>query len=261
MQPHICLMYHEIEAPGRPVVDGAPGYLRYVVRLDDFRAQLDQIVSAGLRGLSLSQALRDGSSPSVVITFDDGCESDWLVAAPELHARGLGATFYITTGFLGRRGYLTRSQVRELADAGFDIGCHTESHRFLTDLSGRDIRAEIGRSRDTLEEIIARPVVHLSCPGGRWSAEVATIARKMGYRTVATSRVGANDEGTDAYALARNAVYRHTSPDAFERMVHGRGLRRQRLQQLALDTVKRAVGNGWYVKLRELSLGGTGGRQ
>ena len=45
---------------------------------------------------------------SVCITFDDGCETDLIAAAPVLRESGFSATFYLTAGFLGTPGYLDR---------------------------------------------------------------------------------------------------------------------------------------------------------
>ena len=76
----VYLMYHELQVPGRSLCRDDPGYTRYVIPAADFRAQLEHLHSLGLRGMSVGQALEgeDGDRPSVVITFDDGCESDLL---------------------------------------------------------------------------------------------------------------------------------------------------------------------------------------
>ena len=87
-----------------------------------------------MRGISVEDALCNKKTGKVVITFDDGCETDLTVAAPLLQRANFTATFYITLGFLGRTGYLIPRQVRELSDAGFDIGCHSMTHPYLSDL-------------------------------------------------------------------------------------------------------------------------------
>src|SRR4051812_17342126 len=101
-------MYHEIELPGRPTCRAEPGYLRYVVPEANFLVQLDHLRAEGVRGLSVGAALagRPAGQRAVAITFDDGCETDLLVAAPLLRERGFGATFYVVPGFLGRPGFL-----------------------------------------------------------------------------------------------------------------------------------------------------------
>ena len=72
------------------------------------------LTARGWSGWSVGQALQGVAGSGVVITFDDGCETDLLMAGPLLHEHGMGATFYVTTGFVGKKGYLTVQQLREL---------------------------------------------------------------------------------------------------------------------------------------------------
>src|SRR3954469_20605087 len=93
------LMYHEIEAAGRALCDAEPGYVRYVVSQAAFRNQLRQLRADGYGGLSVGQWLAGNQAgPAAVITFDDGCETDALIAAPLLAEAGFKATFYVIAG-------------------------------------------------------------------------------------------------------------------------------------------------------------------
>src|SRR5262245_41021375 len=113
----VFLMYHEVERPGWPTCRREPGYLRYVIPEASFLAQLDHLREHGFQGLSVGTALagRPAAQRAVALTFDDGCETDLLVAAPLLCERGFGATFYVVAGFVGKPGFLTGPQVRQLA--------------------------------------------------------------------------------------------------------------------------------------------------
>ncbi len=117
------LMYHELASPGRPTCRQDPGYLRYVVEEHDFRAQMAALHAAGFRGINAGQALQAPANgePAAVITFDDGSETDLLIAAPILREFGFGATFYAVAGFVGRPGYLSAEQLRDLLAAGFEV--------------------------------------------------------------------------------------------------------------------------------------------
>jgi peptidoglycan/xylan/chitin deacetylase (PgdA/CDA1 family) len=249
-------MYHEIERPGRPTCGRQPGYLRYVVPEANFLAQLDHLRAEGVQGLSVGTALsgRPAGQRAVAITFDDGCETDLLVAAPLLQERGFGATFYVVAGFVGQAGFLTGPQVRRLAESGFEIGCHSMTHPYLTDLDEVRMGVEIVEAKDRLEQLTGRPVAHFSCPGGRWDGRVARLARESGYASVATSRVGANGPADDRYCLARVAVQRGTGVADFDGVCRGR-LWRRRLKEGILASAKRFVGNTLYEKLRTAVLG------
>jgi peptidoglycan/xylan/chitin deacetylase (PgdA/CDA1 family) len=250
----VFLMYHELELPGRTLCQGEPGYVRYVVHADQFREQMLFIQQQGWRGVSVRQALHY-SSNSVAITFDDGSETDLISAAPILREFGFGATFYITTGFLGKPGYLNHSQLRELSDQGWEIGCHSMTHPYLTDLDDKGLQREITDAKTQLEQIIGRAVEHFSCPGGRYDTRVADTAHQAGYRTVATSRLRANSAETDRFALGRVAVMRGTSLAAFADLCTGRGLRRQDLVARLLQGTKRLLGNSAYDRIRAAVLG------
>lgn len=253
----VFLMYHELERPGRPTCRREPGYLRYVIPEAGFRNQLDHLSAQGIHGLSVGAALdgRPAGQRAVAITFDDGCETDLVIAAPLLQERGFEATFYVVAGFVGRPGFLAGSQVRRLAELGFEIGCHSMTHPYLTDLDDRQLRVEVVEAKDRLEQLIGRPVAHFSCPGGRWDERVARLARESGYVSVATSRVGANTSVTDRFCLARVAVQQGASLSDFDGACRGRHFWRRRLKDRALASAKRFAGNTLYEKLRTVVLG------
>ena len=243
-------MYHELESSGRSLCQTDPGYVRYVLKEVDFRSQIQWLAKIGWRGFNVSQGLDFSSDPGVVITFDDGAETDLLLAAPILRNDDFQATFYITAGFLGQRGYLTSRQLQELSSLGFEIGCHSMTHAYLPDLSNEDLYREIGQAKVAIEQIIGKPVVHFSCPGGRYDRRVIDTARNAGFQTLATSRVQSNCDRTSRFEMGRVAILRDTSKEAFERICQNQGLWRSRLLDIALSSTKRALGNSNYDKLR-----------
>ena len=247
-------MYHEIEREGRPLCSSESGYVRYVVAEDAFRQQLEWLSSAGIRGDCVSGMVADPArQPGVILTFDDGSASDLDIAAPELLRHGFRATFFVTTGFLGRPGYLTASLVRELCDLGLEIGSHGVTHRYLTDLSLPEARSELVGSRSALEDITGRSVQHLSAPGGRWNSRVARLAREAGYITLATSDVGLNE--VTARTLRRLAVTRLTSMTQYREMCFGQRLTGAILRSTGLRVVKSLLGNSRYESMRSRLLG------
>jgi len=250
----VFLMYHELELPGRPRIQSDPGYVRYVLSASSFRAQMLTLKRQAWRGMSVTEALASPRLPGVAITFDDGCETDLLVAAPILHDNSFGATFYVTAGFLGRPGYMSNSQVRELATLGFEIGCHSMTHAYLSDLDAAGLQREVVEAKACLEQILGRPVEHFSCPGGRYDARTAELARAVGYRTVATSRIQANGRKADPYALARVPVFRGTGSEQFMKICRARGLWRLGLSQTLRVAARKSLGNSLYDRLRAVLL-------
>jgi len=243
-------MYHEIELPGRPMCQTEAGYVRYVVQAPAFHAQLQWLQNNAWRGISVGQALEASDPRDIVITFDDGCETDLIAAAPLLRGLGYNATFYITVNFLGKSGYLSRPQLRELSDLGFEIGCHSMTHPHLNDLSPADLRYEIAGAKQALEQITGRAVGHFSCPGGRWNRRVVEVAKEAGYSSLATSHASVNSSQTDSFLLGRVVVMRATDQPTFQKICQGQGLLLMRLRDSSRAFAKQLLGNTFYDRLR-----------
>jgi peptidoglycan/xylan/chitin deacetylase (PgdA/CDA1 family) len=245
------LMYHELERPGRTLCQSEPGYNRYVLPESEFHSHLARLRANGFRGLSVSEALRtDADLPGVVLTFDDGCETDLIAAAPALSESSFHATFYVVVGFLGRRGYLSRLQLKELCNLGFEIGCHSRTHAYLSNLDGARLREEIAVAKTELEQILGRSVEHFSCPFGRWSPQAAQAASEAGFRSMATSRVGLNSFSANPYQLARVVIYRGISLARFDRLCCGNGLLMSRGRDALLQAGKVLLGDSLYQRVR-----------
>lgn len=246
----VFLMYHELEVPGRALARSGPGYLRYIVRASDFRRQMELVKNEGWHGVSAGEALRSCGENTVAITFDDGCETDLLSAAPVLKSMGFGATFYVTRGWIGRPGHLNQSQLRELASLGFELGCHSMNHIYFTDLNDSDLRREIVDAKLQLEQIAGVPVDHLSCPGGRFDHRVADVARNAGYISVATSQIQANHPFADRFELGRVAIMRDTSLSKFGNIYHARRLWQLKMGVALREAAMKLLGNSAYDRLR-----------
>jgi peptidoglycan/xylan/chitin deacetylase (PgdA/CDA1 family) len=251
----VFLMYHELEMAGRKLCQTEPGYVRYILPLETFRRQMAWIKESGWRGLNISQALRYPAEPGVCITFDDGCETDLIAAAPVLREFGFNATFYLTAGFLGAPGYLNSTQVRDLDAQGFQIGCHSMTHPYLTDLQEPELKREVVDAKLQIENIVGHPIEHFSCPGGRYDRRTLQMARQAGFTTVANSRFYANSSRTSPYELGRVAMLRDLTIEEFGATCHGRGLWKKRLQHGARLGVQRVLGNHAYDQLRAVLLG------
>jgi peptidoglycan/xylan/chitin deacetylase (PgdA/CDA1 family) len=251
----VFLMYHELELAGRKLCQSEPGYVRYILPLETFRGQMSWIKQSGWSGLSVSEALHFPAEPSVCITFDDGCETDLIAAAPVLREFGFHATFYLTAGFLGTPGYLNIDQVRELDSQGFEIGCHSMTHPYLSDLTEPELKREIIDAKLQIEKLLGHPIQHFSCPGGRYNQHALEMARQAGFTTVANSEFHANSSRTSPYELGRIAILRDLAIEEFGDTCRGRGLWKKRLQHQARRSAQRTLGNQAYDHLRAVLLG------
>jgi peptidoglycan/xylan/chitin deacetylase (PgdA/CDA1 family) len=250
-QPGIVfLMYHELEMPGRPLCQSEPGYVRYILPRGAFQSQIAWLRQENWRGLSVSEALKYPAGNSVAITFDDGCETDLIASAPILKESGFNATFYVTVGFVGKPGYLSPQQLRQLNSQGFEIGCHSMTHTYLNDLEQPELRREISDAGKNLEDLIGKKVEHFSCPGGRYDARALTAAKEACYQSLATSHARVNSPSTNPFLLGRVAILRGFDDAIFERVCSGEALWRMRLAESARGTARGLLGNRIYDRLR-----------
>lgn len=93
----LILAYHNVIRGGQP-----PGERSLHLDFDDFRRQLDACV-ARARVLPVHEVLaRAVNGPAIAITFDDAYEGALICALPEIAARGLTATVFVSPGLLGQ---------------------------------------------------------------------------------------------------------------------------------------------------------------
>jgi peptidoglycan/xylan/chitin deacetylase (PgdA/CDA1 family) len=217
MRPVLLLMYHQIVPEGAP-----PGWVpapladpRYGVGERDFVRQMAHLREEGYPLLSLESLLApetledkgDPGRPAIVVTFDDGYESDFHLAAPVLSKFGIPATFFVSTGHIGAPGMMTESMVAELSSRPiFRIGAHGESHRFLSELSEEECNGELVRSMVRIRELTGQETMGMSAPGGRTDGRVAGLVRAAGFRALATSRPGLHGNSGDLFSLPRLPV-------------------------------------------------------
>lgn len=176
-----------------------------------FEAQLAWLRSHGYLGLSVKEVaellLAGKSFPSrwVAITFDDGWRDNFDVALSLLRQYGFTATIFVTAGRLRSDAtspasggeMMSADEVRELARAGLEIGCHTLTHPKLTRLNDEQARGEIVRARDLLAEIVGAPPQTFSYPYGAFSRRIEALVREAGFiaavSTIRDNRVRRDD--------------------------------------------------------------------
>ncbi len=153
----------------------------------------------------------------VCITVDDGNVSDLEIIAPALKERNMGASFLVPVSLLGQTGYLSKSDVRQLAEADFSIGSHGMGHVDWRKLGDDDLGYEVCDSRQILEQMIGRNVCEASCPFGSYDRRVLRFLKQAGYRRVYTSDRGVAYQ--QAWLQARNTIYAWDDPTSVECML------------------------------------------
>lgn len=173
------------------------------VSLDVFKSLLDD--THDIEHLTIDAAYETNAPDNIVcLTFDDGYSSDWEIVFPSLVEHGVCATFFIVTDWIGRKGYLSRAQIREMNAAGMQIGSHSRSHSNFLDLEADVIISELTGSRQTLEDITGTEITTFSFPFGYETPALANSVFTSGYRYCCTSRHGIATRHTSI--IPRNSI-------------------------------------------------------
>ena len=178
---------------------------------DRLREQLVLLQGKGYTGVTLSEALRAPARRKVMVaTFDDAHISVYEKARPILDELGVPGTIFVPTDYpdsgrlMAWKGYdmwvgtphedelacMSWDQLREVRDAGWEIGAHTCSHPFLTELGDDELHRELQASRASCEEHMGEPCPALAYPYSDWDARVAEAAGRAGFTAAVTVNTG-----------------------------------------------------------------------
>lgn len=156
------------------------------------------------------------------VTFDDGYEDNFSVAAPILKRLNVPATFFVTTGFIGStivppwddalsipQRWMSWTQVRTLRTQGFDIGCHTDRHVSLGSDDATTIRNDLETSQAKLERELGKRASLFAYPfGGQGdiSEHARDLIKEMGFECCLSCFGGTNPVTSDPYHLQRVSI-------------------------------------------------------
>jgi peptidoglycan/xylan/chitin deacetylase (PgdA/CDA1 family) len=176
---------------------------------------------------------------SVCITFDDGKQSDLRMAVPALLEAQAKATFFIIPEWVGSSNILDAAQVRELAACGMEVGSHSLSHPFMTELDAASLEREAVASRQFLENLLGRQVESFSYPFGDVNDRVRQAVARAGYRVACGTRRGRNPAAPDWLLLRRWGVPGSAGVEGLRQILSRNS---PTWRQAAVEVVKRAAG-------------------
>jgi peptidoglycan/xylan/chitin deacetylase (PgdA/CDA1 family) len=99
--------------------------------------------------------------------------------------------YAVSLGELNETYFMSPSELRDLADHPLvTIGAHTLSHRALANLEAPEMEREMSDSRQHLEQLLDRQVLHFAYPYGGAAAcggREYRIAKKLGFHSAVTT--------------------------------------------------------------------------
>lgn len=218
----IVLMYH-----GTTV--GKPSS-QYSIEARLFKQHVTYLAENGWQ----TRLIKDLASPelitprTVIITFDDGYADNFEGALIPLVDHNMKATWFITTGCIGKYAHwmgpevtetrmLDIQQLREMADQGMEIGSHTCSHPDLSCLTYEEQLEQARTSKELLESLLNIKVQSFAYPYGRYNTESEKALKYAGYQFACSVRSGWSLKGSDLLAIRRVTVFSGDSASVFAR--------------------------------------------
>ena len=181
--PVLC--YHHIRDP-------KPGqsetFKSYSVSPAQFASQMKALKDSGYETILPEQLynylLHDAKLPAkpVMLTFDDTDEEQFSIGYQEMKKYGFKGVFFIMTIAINKPRYMTKAQLKQLADEGNAVESHTWDHHRTTKYSGDDWDIQFVKPRKTIEDITGVPATFFAYPFGLWNKEGFPELKKAGFK-------------------------------------------------------------------------------
>lgn len=183
-----------------------------VCPLANFTAQLDALAEDGYTAIGpdryLAHLTTGAPLPAkpVLLSFDDSQGSQVSQGLPRLQERDMTATFFCMTVVLDKPGWMSRTDLRRLGDAGMTVAAHSYDHGRADRYRGADWGRQLDQPRELLEKAVRRPVEHFAYPYGAWGRQGFGPLRAAGYRTAFQLSDDRLDRTAPHYTLRRILV-------------------------------------------------------
>jgi len=183
------------------------------VGVEFFDMQMNYLVENGYVSLTATQLekalLNKEELPpkSVVVTFDDGYEDNYLYAYPILRKYGIVGNFMVSTSLIETDGYMSWTQLAEMAESSLvDIYNHTAHHVDIGYATKELALEEIVLAKKTLEEKLGITSPIFTYPYGSVSDSAQEALSFTGYVAAFTTQHGFLQCKSQLLNLRRNHI-------------------------------------------------------
>lgn len=181
--PVLC--YHHIR---EPKAGQSETMKSYSVSPTQFAQQMKALKDSGYETILPNQLynylLYNGPLPAkpVMLTFDDTDEEQFSIGYQEMKKYGFKGVFFIMTISINRPRYMSKEQLKQLADDGNAVESHTWDHHMVTKYQGEDWEKQFVKPRKTIEDITGKPATYFAYPYGLWNEAAIPELKKAGFK-------------------------------------------------------------------------------
>ena len=194
----LSLMYHRFDEKEYPSTN---------IQMDIFKKQIKIIKDLKYNFYDPKDLEKKFNTPKIekkiLITIDDAFSSFYEVAWPYLKKRKIPFILFVSTEFVGRSGYMTWDQIKEIEkENAVSIGNHSHSHKYLVNLENEDFIRDIDTSSSIFKKRLGYNPIFFSYPFGEYSTLVREyISKKFMFSFGQHS--GVIDINKDRYEIPR----------------------------------------------------------
>lgn len=128
-------------------------------------------------------------------------------------AERIGETAIWDRGYGECAPLLSWEEIRALQEIGVEFGCHSLTHRPMTEMNLSELVEDMARARAILEEGLAARVTVLAYPYGAQNEYVRCVVEDLGFLAALTCKPGISRLGDNLLKLPRIEVFGDCSPD------------------------------------------------
>jgi peptidoglycan/xylan/chitin deacetylase (PgdA/CDA1 family) len=213
-RPVPILMYHVVAPPP----SGAPFPGLYVPP-GEFSEQMQALKDAGWHAVTPDaveaywrRGIPLGPGKPIVLSFDNGYESQYTQALPVLRRLGwVGEENIQLTGLPPSQGGIGPREVGELVKAGWELDTQGFSHADLVTLDAAQLHYQVAVARSVIQHRFHVPVNWFCYPSGHYNATVIAAVQAAGYTGSTTVVPGWARREDDPFRLPRLRVLGGTS--------------------------------------------------
>lgn len=91
--------------------------------------------------------------PTVIVSMDDGSDSDYKLIFDYLKEKDIRATSFLIGSKVNKKGFLTSQEIKEMKDYGWDFQSHTYSHGKMNKLNRQELIDELKNNNEVFEQL------------------------------------------------------------------------------------------------------------
>ena len=194
----LSVMYHRFDENKYPSTN---------IQMDIFKQQIEIIKNLNYKFYDPKNLEKNfyiaKTKKKILITIDDAFSSFYEIAWPYLKKEKIPFILFVSTESVGRSGYMTWSQIKELeAESLAYIGNHSHTHKYLVNLRNEDFIKDIENSTTIFRKKLGYNPIFFSYPFGEYNSFIKEYISKN-FKFSFGQHSGVIDINKDRYELPR----------------------------------------------------------